>query len=357
MVSKSALRGAVRVFAASVYLLIVAACAAATLEYVARVRNSFGYIRSDSPREIYELRPDRADHNGFGQRDRTYSRTKAPGTFRVAGVGDSYTYGMGTPRERVFLKEAERVLGRRTSQPVEVINFGVPGYNTAQEANLLEDRIPAWDPDLVVLQFCRNDFSLPNFIQTSASSIVTHSFALHVVLTHPPPGWRQFVKREIMGYRYGQGFFPVPGLEHVPMEDVTDELDGVAHTSREFIRDLSKAPPEYRYMLGVDGVRAALRRVGEWSRAGGVPVIFLVGWRSHDRDAAEWGAAEGLEVLDIWPAVTKYLEETGHQFTDLWVAPPSDNHPNEKGHAVIGQALAEAIAPHLAASDLQPSNR
>ncbi len=110
-------------------------------------------------------------------------------------------------------------------------------------------------------------------------------------------------------------------------------------------------------MLGVDGVRAALRRVGDWSRARGVPVIFLVGWGSHDPDAAGWGAAEGLEVLDIWPAVTRYLEETGQQFADLWVAPPTDNHPNEKGHAVIGQALVEAIAPHLAASNLRPSNR
>jgi lysophospholipase L1-like esterase len=339
MTAKGSASRFVRIVAASLYLLTVTTCAAGVLEYVARSLNSFGYARSASPREVYELRPGQSDRNEFGQRDRVYSRAKPPGTFRVAGLGDSNTYGMGVPRERVFLKQAEQLLARRANRPVEVINFGVPGYNTAQEANLLEDVVAAWDPDLVVLQFCSNDFELPNFIQTSGGPFVTRSFALHAVLRKLAKPWPDFVKRELMGYRYGLDVFPVPGLEHVPM-------DG---PEKQFTEDPAKAPPEYRYMLGVDGVRAALRRVAAWSRTHRVPVIFLVVWSGKDRDGAALGAAEGLEVLDAWPAVTRYLADTGQRFTDLWVA-PSDAHPNEKGHAVIGQALAEAIAPHLASA-------
>jgi lysophospholipase L1-like esterase len=339
----------VRVLTILLYLLTVTACAAGVLEYVARLRNSFGIVRSPSPREIYRLRPGWGDHNDFGQRDRAYSRTKPPRTFRVAGIGDSITYGSGAPRERVFLKQAEsRLLGDR---PVEVINFGVPGYNTAQEANLLEDEVVEWDPDLVVLQFCRNDFELPNFIQTSAGPLVARSFALHVVLKELARHWPAFVKRELMSYRYGLDVFPVPGLEHAPLDgEAVYEVAGKTYTHKQFTTDPAKAPTEYRYMLGVDGVRAALRRVAAWSRAHRVPVIFLVGWGGADQDAAAWGAAEGLEVLDVWPAITRYLGETGQQFLDLWVAPPTDSHPNEKGHAVIGQALAEAIAPNLVAA-------
>jgi lysophospholipase L1-like esterase len=349
---KGSASGLVRIVAASLYLLSVTAATAGILEYVARLRTSFGYVRSASPREVYELRPGRADHNELGQRDRVYSQAKPPGTFRVAGIGDSNMYGMGAPRERVFLKQAEQLLARSANRPVEVINFGVPGYNTAQEANLLEDVVAAWDPDLVVLQFCANDFELPNFIQTSGGPLVTRSFALHVVLAQLAKLWPDFVKRKLMGYHYGRDVFRVPGLEHAPLDgpETVYERAGKTYTTQQFVEDPAKAPPEYRYMLGVDGVRAALRRVAAWSRAHRVPVIFLVVWSGKDRDAAALGAAEGLEVLDVWPAVTRYLEETGKQFTDLWVAPPTDSHPNEAGHAVIGQALAEAIAPHLAAA-------
>jgi len=299
---RSAWRRFVRILAASLYLLTVTVGAAAVLEYVARLRNSFGYIRSSSP------------------------------------------------RESVFLKQAERLLAQRADRPVEVINFGVPGYNTAQEANLLEDVVAAWDPDLVVLQFCGNDFQLPNFIQTSAGPLVSHSFALHVVLRklakHRWPG----LKRWGMGYHDDVDVFPVPGLEFSPLDgpEGSLEADGNPDTVRQFISDPAQAPPEYRYMLGVDGVRAALRRVGVWSRAHGVPVIFMVGLMGGDQDPAAWGAAEGFEVLDVWPAITRYLTANGESFTALWVKPPIDSHPNEQGHAVIGQALAEAIAPHLA---------
>jgi len=182
---RSAWRRFVRILAASLYLLTVTVGAAAVLEYVARLRNSFGYIRSSSP------------------------------------------------RESVFLKQAERLLAQRADRPVEVINFGVPGYNTAQEANLLEDVVAAWDPDLVVLQFCGNDFQLPNFIQTSAGPLVSHSFALHVVLRklakHRWPG----LKRWGMGYHDDVDVFPVPGLEFSPLDgpEGSPEADGSTDTA------------------------------------------------------------------------------------------------------------------------------
>jgi lysophospholipase L1-like esterase len=349
---RSTKRRFLRLLAASLYLLVVTVGVAAVLEGAARMLNTFGYVRSASPREVFDLRPGRHGHNEFGQRDRVYPRIKPAGTFRVAGIGDSNMYGMGAPAESVFLKQAERLLAQRAGRPVEIINFGVPGYNSAQEANLLEDVVAGWAPDLVVLQFCGNDYEMPNFIQTSAGPLVAHSFALHVVLRklakHRFPG----LKRSVMGYHADVDVFPVPGLEFSPLDgpEATVEADGKTYSVKQFVSDPAQAPPEYRYMLGVDGVRAALRRVGAWSRAHGVPVIFLVGLMGDDQEPAAWGAAEGFEVLDVWPAITRYLTENGKSFTSLWVKPPTDAHPNEQGHAVIGQALAEAIAPHAAAA-------
>jgi hypothetical protein len=75
-------------------------------------------------------------------------------------VGDSITEARQVPMEETFTARLERGLaacpdyaGRR----VEVLNFGVPGYGTAQELLLLE-RVWAFEPDLVLLVFfARND--------------------------------------------------------------------------------------------------------------------------------------------------------------------------------------------------------
>ena len=109
------------------------------------------------------------------------------------------------------------------------------------------------------------------------------------------------------------------------------------------IGDPARTPPEYRYMVGRDGVRAALRAIGAESRRRSLPVVLLLGWAGHDQDAAGWAKAEGLAVADMWPAVQHRLAETQRGFESLLVAPPVDNHPNEEGHTIIGRLLAEKI--------------
>ena len=89
-------------------------------------------------------------------RDREHDIAKPPGVLRVAVLGDSYAEAMQLPMAQAFWAVLERELagcGALDGRPVEVINFGVSGYGTAQE--LLTLRHDAWryDPDLVVLAF------------------------------------------------------------------------------------------------------------------------------------------------------------------------------------------------------------
>ena len=51
---------------------------------------------------------------------------------------------------------------------IEVLNFGVPGYSTFQEAALLESLGAQFKPDAVVVYFIENDFGLPFFIKNFA---------------------------------------------------------------------------------------------------------------------------------------------------------------------------------------------
>src|SRR5205807_3463916 len=74
--------------------------------------------------------------NSDGLRDREHTKTKSPDTFRIAIVGDSYAEALQVPMDDAFwmiLENKLRECGAFGGKKIEVINFGVSGYGTAQE--------------------------------------------------------------------------------------------------------------------------------------------------------------------------------------------------------------------------------
>ena len=78
--------------------------------------------------------------NALGLReDREYGR-KPPGTYRILAIGDSFTMGVNVELEDTYVKVLERLLESGSDgQTYEVINAGVPGYNTRQELTYLRE--------------------------------------------------------------------------------------------------------------------------------------------------------------------------------------------------------------------------
>lgn len=94
--------------------------------------------------------------NSAGLRDREHERGRAPGTFRLAFLGDSYTEALQVPGEDAYWAVAERELGKCPAlegRPVEALNFGVSGYGTDQALQTLRSVVWDYEPDLVVLGF------------------------------------------------------------------------------------------------------------------------------------------------------------------------------------------------------------
>jgi lysophospholipase L1-like esterase len=131
---------------------------------------------SANPRLLYEPVPDlewRGEARGFfewpgrsnrrGFRDRDHAPDKPPGAFRIAVLGDSIAAGYQVERtEEAFPARLEELLRRRGHREVEVLNFGVTGYNTAQEVETLRVHALDFDPDLVLLAWCHNDRRTPD---------------------------------------------------------------------------------------------------------------------------------------------------------------------------------------------------
>src|SRR5579871_978321 len=94
--------------------------------------------------------------------------TKPPGEFRIVVVGDSYTVGGQVPYEQTFPAVLEQLLHSAGYTNIRVINAGVGGYTTFNEAGLLREDLAWMQPDLVVVAtFLGNDIS-ENVLATAA---------------------------------------------------------------------------------------------------------------------------------------------------------------------------------------------
>jgi hypothetical protein len=103
--------------------------------------------------------------NSDGLRDREHEKTKPANTLRVAVVGDSYAEAFQVEQEKAFWAVLERRLGEcpaLTGRRVEVINFGVSGYGTAQELITLREKVWEYSPDVVLLAVTTNNDVLDN---------------------------------------------------------------------------------------------------------------------------------------------------------------------------------------------------
>ncbi|HYO63104.1 MAG TPA: SGNH/GDSL hydrolase family protein [Pyrinomonadaceae bacterium] len=98
--------------------------------------------------------------NSEGLRDGEHAREKPAGALRVAVLGDSYAEALQVEQEEAFWSVMEKRLaacGAFAGRPVEVINFGVSGYGTAQELITLRRKVWDYAPDLVLLAVTTNN--------------------------------------------------------------------------------------------------------------------------------------------------------------------------------------------------------
>lgn len=95
--------------------------------------------------------------NRFGFRGPAPRLGKPRGTFRIVLLGDSQAEALQVDFDDTFGEVLERRLGGcpapggGTPSRVEVLNFGVSGYGTAQALLTLRHAAAAFDPDLVLL--------------------------------------------------------------------------------------------------------------------------------------------------------------------------------------------------------------
>ncbi len=99
--------------------------------------------------------------NSLGLRGPEIPAVKPDGTFRIACLGGSTTFGTHCSSNDTTwpARLQERLRASRPDLRIEVVNAGVPGYTVSHSRINLEERVLALDPDLIVVYHAANDLS------------------------------------------------------------------------------------------------------------------------------------------------------------------------------------------------------
>jgi hypothetical protein len=315
---------------------------------------------SRDPGIVYELRPNARGRfvdqplliNSQGLHDHEYSRRKEPGTFRIVGVGDSSLFGWGVPFEESSLKVLERRLNQQSrAQKFEVINFAVPGYNTAMEAETFVAKCLEYAPDLVLLNFNTNDYDVPNFMRR--------------------PGDLATLRRSYLFDLAYSVYDGVMGLERYPppfdFNNRTTALRQAEHLDED-----PALPDEYRYMVGAKGVVRALERLSAAARERNIAlVVYSVEaypgldpkyerdeWRDGQRELLERESRRlGFHFLNTYPYYMTYLKQhPDANLATVFAVAERDGHPNTVAHSIDAQALFDYLVAHQLIAVDKPSN-
>ncbi len=89
--------------------------------------------------------------------DYPHAPKKPPQTYRIAAIGDSFTFAPYMQFDDAYPKRLERWFNLNNSQSkVEVINYGVPAYSTSHEVPVVKTAIEE-GADLIIMQITLND--------------------------------------------------------------------------------------------------------------------------------------------------------------------------------------------------------
>ena len=251
--------------------------------------------------------------NSHGMRDREYTVAKPDDVIRIALLGPSYVMGDGVADEHVFDNLVEDRLNseRPPEMPrIEILNFAVSALSPTQQLYILENTVPAFDPDVVVLVS-----EMQNDLEASEH--------LGALLREEIPIPYDFMKE--IGAR-------------AQVEPWIPKADANRRTAP-FAEELV----EKTYLAFGEAARARGYRT-YWLY---LPMPQRLETREEVESLFQWAEAAGMETMDLvelWH---------GRDLTKLRVA-PWDRHPNADGHRIMAEGLYRVLS---APGVLEPRSR
>jgi lysophospholipase L1-like esterase len=257
--------------------------------------------------------PYRTNAHGLRDRDRP---AKAPDTKRVLVIGDSYTWGYAIAEEEAYPQVAERLLAERGRPDIEVINGGIPDYNSRQERVLLEKLMPIYQPDAVFLAYVVNDAEPSTAMPTPPEEAYRHSRSWFLSELADRLNRKVFRRRLLPSAKDNVG---------------SNYLDGFEEGSVKW-RDSREAIREMRDLCAAAGRLFAILMMPDFTQ----PFDERYGLLKIHKAVATWGRELNIPVFDLLTLLFRGEDHTKWQV-------PWDGHPNAAAHHRIAAFLVDRI--------------
>jgi lysophospholipase L1-like esterase len=121
-----------------------------------------GYFKFPPNQVIRHGLPEPGRINNHGFRGADFEAEKPAGTFRIVCLGGSSTFGYTDSDDGTYPYHLQRLFEQRQAgRRVEVINGGIPHFNTNHLVAMLEQEALGWAPDALTLYCAYNDAIYP----------------------------------------------------------------------------------------------------------------------------------------------------------------------------------------------------
>lgn len=286
--------------------------------------------------------------NAMGLRNREIAIPKPAGTWRIAVLGDSVTFGNYMAEADVYPRQFEDRL-RSNHAEVEVINLGLGGYDTLQEVATFKALNPRLQADEVILGFCVNDIGIASgnleYVQRLQRYGSSHWYRWRIIQWLRLQWDRIGLAREMVAANQETHF-----LSHY-RERIADLGDDEQLSAR--MLALSNLPDKRQFAFAglyaspahVGRMRYAFEALAALTVAQGIPTtLLLVPFLDDDPESrAAWKT--------VYAIVTHEAERAGFSvvnphdvfreagMTALRQRPNDPIHPNAEGHRLMSEAL------------------
>lgn len=342
--------------------------------------------------------------NGEGLRDHEHAKEKPAGVLRVAVLGDSYAEALQVSQEKAFWSVLERRLGgcgALAGRRVEVINFGVSGYGTAQELITLREKVWDYSPDFVLLAFTTNNDitdnsrplkktdEIPYFVLREGRLVLDDSFRRTPTFRLRSSFWNRTGRwirdhlrviqlvhqahgaiKSALARRRAQAAAPEPaaaaqqpgaggqevnaavlaeaGADNLVYREPSDDvwLDAWRVTEALILqmrKEVEERGAKFLLVTLSNGIQVhpdPQARANFVRRLGATDLFY------PDLRLRALGARAGFEVFNLAPALQRYAEER-HAFLHGFGQETGNGHWNEEGHRVAGELLAQKLCEIL----------
>ena len=280
-------------------------------------------VTSADPELLWEPNAGHGSMNQAGFRGAELETPKA--RTRIVFAGDSIAYGIELDDDQTIPARLEERL-RAGGLDAEVLNLGVAGYNTIQEARRLEILLPKLEADQVILLFCLNDFQaldrLPEGVARKAAMDGAGQALRIVHRTSTSSELERVLSRVSHLYRLVSGAFAPKRSKTIGSQERKAAFDDNSVVEK-----------------GFDRIAAVSQGLGLPVSVAVMPSMTRkpVYHRTEEHElVARLAEARGFRVLDLTEAVREELIGKGRELS----LPGDRLHPNADGADVVAEAMA-----------------